>query len=148
MPTRLARLDRRAGTAICPPETLSEGEAIALGWACETAGLARAAAAAPERTLRLDFEQFLADPASHLSAAFSRFGMHASAAELRTILSGPHLLRYSKAPEYAYDAALRREVLNEARADHGVEIRRGLAWLEHAADRHAPVREALQFACA
>jgi hypothetical protein len=51
--------------------------------------------------------------------------------------------RYSKSPEHAYDAALRRDVLNEARAAHGAEIKRGLAWLDHAAEEFPPVRDAM-----
>jgi hypothetical protein len=55
------------------------------------------------------------------------------------------MLRYSKAPEHAYDAALRRDVLNAARAAHGAEIRRGLAWLDRAAVQFTAVRDAVQF---
>ncbi len=54
--------------------------------------------------------------------------------------------RYSKAPEHAYDAALRREVLNQARALNAAEIRRGLAWLDRAAARFAPLRRAVALA--
>ena len=36
--------------------------------------------------------------------------------------------RYSKAPEHAYDLALRNDVLAAARAEHGEEIRRGMRW--------------------
>jgi hypothetical protein len=67
----------------------------------------------------------------------------ASAQEVAAILRGPHMGRYSKAPEHAYDAALRREVLNEARALHGAEIGRGLAWLNRATAQFAQVRSAM-----
>jgi Ser/Thr protein kinase RdoA (MazF antagonist) len=50
--------------------------------------------------------------------------------------------RYSKAPEHGYDADLRRDVLNAARATHGAEIGRGLAWLDRAAEQFAVVRDA------
>jgi hypothetical protein len=62
------------------------------------------------------------------------------------MLDGPDMRRYSKAPEHAYDAVLRRDVLNEARAMHRTEIRRGLAWLDRTAVQFAPVREAMAFA--
>ena len=45
--------------------------------------------------------------------------------------------QYSKAPEHAYDAALRNEVLQAAEYEHGAEIRRGMAWLNGLAGRHA-----------
>ena len=45
--------------------------------------------------------------------------------------------QYSKAPEYAYDTALRRELLASADREHAAEIRRGMDWLQAAAQRHA-----------
>jgi hypothetical protein len=108
--------------------------------------LEHAARAAGTRILRIDFDQFLADPSAHLFAAMHHFGIDATADEVRAILDGPDLRRYSKAPEHAYDASLRQEVLNEARRTHGVEIRRGLRWLELAASETAVVRDALVFA--
>ena len=89
---------------------------------------------------------FLAQPPLILLAALRHLGIDATPGEAETILRGPHMHRYSKAPEHAYDAGLRSEVLNEARAAHGAEIRRGLAWLERAAAEFAPVRDAIRFA--
>jgi hypothetical protein len=51
--------------------------------------------------------------------------------------------QYSKAPEHAYDAALRWEVLRSADFEHGPEIRRGLAWLERLAAQHDLVQQTL-----
>jgi hypothetical protein len=144
-PGRLRRLQRRIGGEAWQQASLSEGEALALGWACETSALAHAANAGGARVLRLDFERFLAEPLL-LLAVLQHFGIDASLSDVHAILRGPHLQRYSKAPEHAYDAALRRDVLNEARALHGEEIRRGLAWLERAAAQFAAVREAMLFA--
>jgi hypothetical protein len=52
--------------------------------------------------------------------------------------------QYSKAPEHAYDAALRRELLVSADLEHAAEIRRGLDWLHAAARRHALAAAVLQ----
>jgi hypothetical protein len=144
-PSRLGRLHRRLRSEQWQLEQLGEGEILALAWACEVTALAQAANAAVARALRLDFDRFLADPLL-LLAVLRHFGIDASLSEAHAILRGPHLRRYSKAPEYAYDAALRRDVLNEARAVHGEEIRRGLAWLDRAAAQFAAVREAMLFA--
>jgi hypothetical protein len=141
-PDRLRRLHRRIGAEVWRVETLSEGERLAVGWACEMSALAQAAGAARDRIYRVDFDQFLTNTAS-LSNIFRHFDIGATAAEVGAILSGPQMRRYSKAPEYAYDAALRLAVLNEARAQHGSEIRRGLTWLERAAAQFEPVRLAL-----
>lgn len=144
-PARLRRLNRRVGREAWRLASLGEGEAIALGWACETSALAEAARQAGQRVFRLDFDKFLDDPKSHLAAAFRHLDVEASERELTDILDGPDLQRYSKAPEHAYDAELRRAVLNEARATHAAEIARGLAWLDKAAAEFEVVRAAITF---
>jgi hypothetical protein len=144
-PGRLRRLHRRLGSEIWRLEQLGEGEILALAWACEMTALAQAAKVSGARVLRLDFDRFLAEPVL-LVTVLQHFGIDASLGEVHAILRGPHLRRYSKAPEYAYDAALRRDVLNEARAAHGEEIRHGLAWLDRAAAQFAAVHAAMLFA--
>lgn len=143
---RLRRLHRRVGRDIWRLASLSEGEALAVAWACETSALADAAQAGGTRLHKLDFDAFLADPHTQLSRAFRHSEIKARDSEMRAILGGPDMHRYSKAPEYAYDAQLRDDVLNEARATHGAEIKRGLEWLERSAAEAAPVRDAMRFA--
>jgi hypothetical protein len=139
-PGRLQRLHQRIGREAWRAEHLSEGETLALAWACEMSALAQAARTSAARLV--DFDQFLINPSSLLEI-LRHFDIDANAAEVQTILEGPDMRRYSKAPEYAYDTALRLEVLNQARALHGAEIRRGLNWLERAAAQFEPVRAAL-----
>jgi hypothetical protein len=147
-PSRLRRLQRRIGRDAWRLESMSEGETLALAWACETSALAQAARAAGDRALRVDFDQFLFRAPAALFSALHHFDVHATSGEVETIVAGPNMRRYSKAPEHAYDAALRSEVLRQARAAHGAEIERGLRWLERAAEEFAPVRDALVFASA
>ncbi|HEX3913934.1 MAG TPA: hypothetical protein VHW71_10535 [Steroidobacteraceae bacterium] len=144
-PSRLRRLHQRLGREAWSAASLSEGERLALAWVCEMSGLAAAAGSAGERAARLDFDEFLADP-STLLGILRHLGIDANAAEVSTILDGPDMRRYSKAPEYAYDRALRVAVLNQARELHGHEIRRGLVWLDRAAEQFAPVRQAIALA--
>jgi hypothetical protein len=144
--SRLRRLNRHVGRDAWRLASLGEGEALALGWVCEMSALADAAQTAGERVLRLDFDKFLDDPTSYLAAAFRHLEIDASGREVQAILEGPEMRRYSKSPDHAYDTALRRAVLNQARATHGVEIGRGLAWLDKAAAEFAPVRDALALA--
>ena len=145
-PGRLRRLHRRIGAAVWQLEDLSEGEVLALAWACEMLALAQAADSSGGRVFRVDFDRFLADPAALLLAVLRHFDIPAAATDVHAILEGPDMRRYSKAPEHAYDAALRREVLNQARALNAAEIRRGLAWLDRAAARFAPLRRAVALA--
>ena len=143
-PGRLQRLQRRIKCEAWRAEDLSEGETLALAWACEMSSLVQAAKSSGTRLLRVDFDEFLLDPSSLLTI-LRHFDIGATAVEAQAILEGPEMRRYSKAPEHAYDAALRGDVLNHARAMHGDEIRRGLAWLDGAAGRFDEIRDALQF---
>jgi hypothetical protein len=142
-PARLQRLHRRIGENAWSLETMSEGELLALGWAAEMTALTAAAHSAADRLLPVDFDRFLQRPQAHLHAALRHLGIAANTAELGHIIAGPHLRRYSKAPEYAYDAALRLEILSEARVRHAAEIRGGLRWLERGAARCTALRDAL-----
>jgi hypothetical protein len=149
-PSRLLRLHRRIGADAWQLASLTEGEVLALSWACEMSALAQAANSSGRRSLRVDFDRFLASPAPLLSAVLRHFGIERAgdakaSSEVRAIIEGPDMCRYSKSPEHAYDAALRREVLDAARAAHGAEIRRGLAWLDRVAGQFAAVRDAMQF---
>ena len=143
-PDRLRRLHRRIGSARWRLDALSPGEITALGWACEMTALADGANSAGDRALWLDFDGFLADPRARLSRCFGHLGVAASDSKIDAILAGPDMRRYSKAPEHAYDAALRDSVLNEARAIAGDEIDRGMRWLEAAAAEFPPIRAALE----
>jgi hypothetical protein len=142
-PGRLRRLQARVGRQRPVPPVQSEGESLAMAWACEVSALCHAPR---ERVLLMDFDRFLAAPQDQLPMALRRFGIDATAREVSAILDGPDLRRYSKAPEHAYDAALRREVLDESRASHATEIRRGLLWLQRSAAELPAIRDAVAFA--
>jgi hypothetical protein len=141
-PDRLRRLHRRIGREAWSLDSMSEGEWLAMSWACEMSALAQASSAAPERTRLVDFDGFLADP-STLRTIFRHFDIDATAGEVDAIVQGAEMRRYSKAPEYEYDAGLRLAVLDGARVIHRAEIRRGLSWLERAAGQFEPVQKAL-----
>jgi hypothetical protein len=140
-PFRLARLRERFGCA-WRLEEMSQGEIIALSWACEASALAAAHAQFASRVHVMNFDDFLARPQQSLAASFAHFGIAVDENEITHLLAGPEMCRYSKAPEYAYDAALRLSVLNEGRARFGAEIRRGLSWLDRAGNEYAQIANA------
>ena len=107
-----------------------------MSWLCEMACLQQAAARFGSRILWVDFDAFLAAPEAGLEAIVRRLGAAPAPGEIASILAGPLMRRYSKAPEHAYDAALRRDVLAGADREHGEEIRRGMHWLASLAGRH------------
>jgi hypothetical protein len=131
-PSRLARLQKRLGKPAAQPS--SEGELIAMSWACEMAALGEAAR--DERVMWLDFDHFLSDPQASLAQCFQHLGIAATGDQIRAILSGPDMRTYSKAQEYDYDAKLRADVLNQARRQNGAEIKRGMMWLERLEKDH------------
>jgi hypothetical protein len=140
--SRLTRLHMRTGQHRWGITESSEGEMVAMSWACEMTALAAAAEEARERVSWLNFERLLEDPAACLTSAFRHFGI-AAEADLETILSGPELRRYAKAPEHAYGPVLRNEILEQSRREHAGEIARGLAWLDLAGKQSAAITAAL-----
>lgn len=142
-PMRLQRLEKRLGHSLARAGQFSLGETIALGWLCEMTALAVARRAGAAQTLLVDFERFLAAPEVILSACLSHLGLAVSDNTIAAIVSSPLMRRYAKAPEHAYDTALRAAVLAQARATRGEEIRRGLDWIESLAKEHPLVEEAL-----
>jgi hypothetical protein len=143
---RLRRLHRRVGAGLWRLHEMSEGERVAMSWAAEMAGLVEAAGRFPARVHWLDFERFLAAPGEGLAAALGHLHGAASEAELALMLKSPLFGRYSKGPEHAYDAGLRRQVLDQARAEHQAELARGRAWLDRAARAAPLVAETLAIA--
>jgi len=138
-PMRLARLLRRIGGSDPHIEPRSEGEWIAMSWACEMSALRAAAGRLASRVLWVDFDAFLAEPAVALEAIFRTLGERPAAVEIERLLGSPVMRQYSKAPEHAYDAALRRELLLEAGRQHAAEIGRGMQWLERLTRQHPVV---------
>ncbi len=140
-PSRLARLTRRLGQNLAAPHR--EGEWIAMSWLCEMTTLGETAQHCPARVQWMDFERFLLEPTAALAHALTLFGIPASREWIDTVLSGPLMRRYSKAPEHAYDPQLRHAVLAQAEREHGAEIRAGLAWLAGLRQAHPLVASAL-----
>jgi len=144
----LERLHRRIGGAHWRLEALSQGERAALGWVCEICSLASAGQAFPARTRWLDFETFLGDPVGGLSDALSFLYGGPLDGEIAAILAGADLGRYSKAPEFGYDAATRRQTIAEGLSEHGAEIARGIVWINAAANAHPVIAAAVRLPAA
>lgn len=146
---RALAADRLRRLALQFPEThsrappRSEGEWIASSWLCEMSTLEDLSRRYPTSTHWLDFDAFLREPASGLAAILGAFGVAFEAAEVESLVSGPIMRQYSKAPQHSYDAALRRAVLETADWEHGAEIRQGMQWLEVHARRNSSVQRVL-----
>jgi len=141
-PMRVERLLARLGEAPGRLWEMSPGVVAAMSWACETAALA-ALPADEKRILQVDFDRFLADVPAQVAVLARHLLPAVDDAALQAAARSPALTRYSKAPEHAYDAGLRRQVLADGEARFGVELRAGLDWLEGAAGRFPAVAAAL-----
>ncbi|MBV8682927.1 MAG: hypothetical protein JO111_08645 [Caulobacteraceae bacterium] len=126
---RADRLSHRQGGGEVP-RAASPGEMAALAWACEASGLLVCAEGFAGRSDWFDFDRFLLDPRNQLARAFGHLRGDAGPQDLAAMLSGSEMMRYSKAPEYPFSAAVRGQVLRQSRQTWASEIARGLRWLE------------------
>ena len=141
--SRLQRLARRLEAGEWRADPNSEGEYVAMTWLCEMTALYQAAARYKQQVYWVNFDAFLREPRAGLEAIFRFLGAEAAADDIAALVAGPLMHQYSKAPEHAYDAELRRRVLLSADAEHGAEIKRGMDWLGKVAMRHRLIEEVL-----
>ena len=132
-PTRAQRLARRI-TAIRTPH--NDAELAAIGWACEMSALETAADKMSDRHVGwLDFDRMLVDVPAALATSAELLQIPAEADELETIATGPLTTRYSKALEYDYSPALRRDLIADATRRFAPEVDGALAMLRSAAEK-------------
>ena len=144
-PSRIERLASRCPDLVLAADRLSEAQKAAVGWACEMTSLARSAAVlGPDRVRWIDFDDFLAAPADALRDAAAFLGAPPGAAEAQALVQGPLMRRYSKALEYDYTPALRREVLADARRRFGADIAAALAGLDRLGQRWPAIGAVLE----
>lgn len=142
-PSRRQRLAAR-----CPeidlgsvPATAAAEAAVA--WACEMASLEANAAHLQDAVAWIDFDRFLEAPVPAFRSMAAHFGAAVPSGAAEAICGGPLMRRYSKALEYEYSPALRRDLLAESRRLHGAEINAALGWLEAQAERSPLLSKAL-----
>ena len=122
----------------------SAAHLAAAAWACEMTTLEAAAEAMPDRHIQwADFDAMLDDMAAALQDASEFFGFNADPGELQAIASGPLMQRYSKALEYDYSPALRRDLIAEATAANARDLDDALAMLGAAAEKSPLLARAL-----
>ena len=138
--SRAQRLNGR-GIHFSPQD---DAQLAATSWACEMSALGAAAEAMSDRRIQwIDFDAMLRDMDSGLSDIAGFFGFGAEPERIRAIGSGPIMSRYSKAPEYEYSPALRRELIGETGERYRREIDGALAMLRSAAEKSPPLAQAM-----
>jgi hypothetical protein len=118
-------------------------EAAAAAWACEMTALESSAKKmADRRILWADFDTMLADMAGELRGVAEFFGFATDAID--AIAAGPLTRRYSKATEYEYSPALRRDLISDAAAAaNSADIDSALAMLQSAGENSPLLARAL-----
>ena len=115
-----------------------------LVWACEITALEDAAdRLSGENVAWLDFDLFLRDPETSLSAIARHFGLPAEADRIGDIARGPLMRRYSKALDHEFGPDARRQLLEQAGARHGPAIQSALAMLQQAAEKAPALARAI-----
>ncbi len=133
---------RNRGVETEPLHTLSPGRLAALAWLCEA--VAFCSAPSDGRFSLMDFDRFLADPASSLQNAARHLGLAVDPAAARAAVDGPDMRTYSKAQQHEYSPFLRADVLAQARIDYAAEIDAGLGWLASRAARNSMVQDVIK----
>ena len=140
-----SRAQRIAGRVPSMGRPRSQADLAAIGWACEMTSLEASAQAMADRQVHwLDFDQMLDAVEPELSRAAAFFGFDASAERLAEIARGPLMTRYSKALEYDYTPALRRDLIADADGRYRAEIEAALAMVKQAAQESPLLARALQ----
>jgi hypothetical protein len=132
-PVRARRLAARV-TAIDVPG--NDAELAAIAWACEMTSLEAAAESLAGRAIGwVDFDRMLRDLPETLGSVIELLDLGATTAELSSLARSPLVGRYSKALEFEYSPALRRDLIVESKARHGAQITGALAMLQRAAEK-------------
>jgi hypothetical protein len=136
-PGRIRRLQSRLGVSLAPLHALSVGELAAMSWLAETLNQRDLVQRFPDRVVAIDFDGFLGDVAGGLERIVRHLELPCDSQRVSELARSPTLSRYSKSPDAEYSPELRSQLLDQARRQHGDEIRRGLRWLESHAGGHS-----------
>jgi hypothetical protein len=144
-PLRLRRFDARAQGGAGRLSEMRPGVIAAMSWLTEMSALAGAVdALAADRVHCIDFDAFLVDVPAGVRKLADHVMPGIPSERVAAATVSPSLKQYSKAPEHAFDAGVRRRVLAQAEAQFGDEILAGLRWSESAAARFEPMARAIR----
>ena len=140
--SRTQRLARREIAFSAPRH---DADLAAAAWACEMSSLEAAAQTMVDRRVGwLDFDRFLQEPENALGRSAELLGFPASVDQLNAVANSPLMTRYSKAVEYEYSPALRRDLIADATRRHRSDIDDALAMLNRAAERSPSLARAIE----
>jgi hypothetical protein len=140
-----SRAQRMAGRVRSFAPARHDADLAAAAWACEMTALEAAADALSNRHIHwADFDGMLDDMTAAMEETAAALTLPASRAQLEAILEGPLMGKYSKALEYDYSPALRRDLIADADRRHRREIEDALAMLGQAGEQSLLLARALE----
>ena len=141
---RYKSLQNFLGTLDFALDELSLGELAGLAWLVELMKLKTIADVCPQQTCFQDFDEFLIDTKSSLQSMALFFGLANDPTTLDRLMASPVLGRYSKAPQYRFNAAARQLRIEAAGKQAGPEIDQGLAFIDGLATKQIKVKCAME----
>lgn len=111
-----------------PLASLSAGELAAMTWLAEVSSGHKEMAG--REVLKLDFDSFLKGPEQSLADVCKALALSATAESCTAAVAGPIMCTYSKAPEHAYDAKLRDNVIADSKRRNAAEISKGMQLID------------------
>jgi hypothetical protein len=110
-----------------------------LGWLMEVHHLDRVARAHPDRTLMLEADDLLADPATILDRVYRFFHLGHQPDAIASAVEGPVFSSHSKEPRMPYNREIRGRERERVLAMHSEEVRMVSGWIDAIA-RHVGIR--------
>ena len=92
----------------------------------------------------IDFDQFMLAPEIGFASALKHLQVGEPESAARTILAGPTLHQYAKAPSNPFNAETRNRLLQRSEEQHRSEIHKGLAWLDRMAAEFSDVKKLIE----
>lgn len=141
--TRMAALMEATGAALQPLHSMSPGQIAAMSYTASLLPM-ELAACDTKQAMRIDFDQYLADPDSGLLRMSAHLGFAVDTGSIAAALRSPVLAHYSKATEFMFSEADRAQRLDASRRFNRVEIGAGLEWIADFSQRHPLAETALR----
>jgi len=136
-PVRIDAWHRLTGEHKLRIHALDDAQLMAMSWLAQQLlwRAMRSNGASAGRLLAIDFDDFLADPRSHLFALAKHLGYAVDPFTLAPQRCAELLARYAKDPAQRFDAETRRHEIDTANRRFADEIARGMTWARDALAR-------------
>jgi hypothetical protein len=142
---RFQRLHARIGEPIGHLWDLTFVQKVALGWLTEIVCLWQTFQSKPTNIRWQNFDDFLEEPANEIVEIADHFDLAMSKSVASTLVNGPIMRTYSKAPEHDYSSQLRQDLLMQSQRQFGPQISAGVKWIVDLSKKSPLIAEIINF---